>query len=372
MRWTRGAQSQADAIKTARSARAVRDEAHASEIKAKLEQGPVDVKVKAGQGGRLFGAVTVGDVAEALGEVAGEPIDKRTIILGNPIKTLGAHPVSIKLHDDVSAAVALNVIPALTLRSHPSNGRSRSGAGRSHFRAGSSPISCMSSSTGSLARPAARPGAGRWPACGGDATTPRRRDRRRRHPRRAVTRPATTQRTSTTSDWRPAVRATATSTTCRRCRRGVRRARRPPDGGRPRSACRSVRSPTLGARRHVASGDLVVAERRTATARPQDLRRGPAGGSPGADDFTGRLHRAAEPPASVASTVDAGRRPSATRRGLGGRRCSPPCEATLRVVHRRLQLRHRARVRGRRRLRGRPEASRASRWPRSRWRRWAA
>jgi len=112
IRWTRGAQSQADAIKNARSARAVRDEAHASEIKAKLEKGPVDVKVKAGQGGRLFGAVTVGDVAEALGEVTGEAIDKRTIVLGGAIKTLGAHQVSIKLHDEVSAAVALNVIPA--------------------------------------------------------------------------------------------------------------------------------------------------------------------------------------------------------------------------------------------------------------------
>ena len=112
IRWTRGAQSQADAIKSARSARAVRDEAHAAEIKAKLEKGPVDVKVKAGQGGRLFGAVTVGDVADALGEVTGESIDKRTIVLGGAIKTLGAHQVSVKLHDEVSAAVALNVIPA--------------------------------------------------------------------------------------------------------------------------------------------------------------------------------------------------------------------------------------------------------------------
>ncbi|KAA1415427.1 50S ribosomal protein L9 [Nocardioides humilatus] len=112
IRWSRGAQTEADAIKAARSARAVRDAAHATEIKAKLEQGTVDVKVKAGQGGRLFGAVTVGDVASALGEVAGESIDKRTIVLGNTIKTLGAHQVSVKLHDDVSAAVALNVIPA--------------------------------------------------------------------------------------------------------------------------------------------------------------------------------------------------------------------------------------------------------------------
>ena len=112
IRWTRGGERQAESIKQARASRAVRDETHAAEIKAKLEGTPVDVKVKAGQGGRLFGAVTVGDVATAIGEVTGESIDKRTIVLGNPIKTLGAHQVSIRLHDEVSAAVALNVIPA--------------------------------------------------------------------------------------------------------------------------------------------------------------------------------------------------------------------------------------------------------------------
>lgn len=111
IRWTRGAQAQADSIKAARSARAVRDEAHAAEIKAKLEGAPVDVKVKAGQGGRLFGAVTAADIAAALGEAAGESIDKRTIVLGNPIKSLGNHAVSVKLHDEVSVAVTLNVIP---------------------------------------------------------------------------------------------------------------------------------------------------------------------------------------------------------------------------------------------------------------------
>ncbi|HWJ80917.1 MAG TPA: 50S ribosomal protein L9 [Nocardioides sp.] len=112
IRWSRGAQTQADAIKASVKAKAVRDESHAAEIKSKLEGAPVDVKVKAGQGGRLFGAVTVADIAAALGERTGESIDKRTIVLGGPIKTLGNHAVSVKLHDEVSAAVALNVIPA--------------------------------------------------------------------------------------------------------------------------------------------------------------------------------------------------------------------------------------------------------------------
>jgi len=112
IRWTKGAQRTADSIKTARASRAVRDAEHAGQIKAKLESTPVQVKVRAGDSGRLFGAVTSADIAEALAETSGEPVDKRTILIGNPIKSLGTHEVSVKLHDEVSATVSLNIIPA--------------------------------------------------------------------------------------------------------------------------------------------------------------------------------------------------------------------------------------------------------------------
>lgn len=112
VRWTRGGEKQIEQIKAARKARAVRDDAHAEELKTKLEAAPVNLKVRAGEGGRLFGSVTVTDVAEALAEVAGEQIDKRTIVIGSPIKALGSHRVTVKLHDSTSAAVALNVVPA--------------------------------------------------------------------------------------------------------------------------------------------------------------------------------------------------------------------------------------------------------------------
>ena len=110
--WTRGGEKQVESIKAARSSRAVRDLGHAEEIKTKLEAQPVSVKVRAGAGGRLFGAVTVGEIADALAETSGEKVDKRTIVVENPIKGLGNHEVSVKLHDEVSATVALNVIPA--------------------------------------------------------------------------------------------------------------------------------------------------------------------------------------------------------------------------------------------------------------------
>ena len=112
IRWTRGGEKTIESIKAARTARAVRDEDHAKDVKAKLEANAVNVKVRSGEGGRLFGAVTTSEIADAITEVSGEKVDRRTIVVTNPIKTLGSHTVAVKLHDEVSATVALNVVPA--------------------------------------------------------------------------------------------------------------------------------------------------------------------------------------------------------------------------------------------------------------------
>ena len=112
IKWSRGGEKTIESIKTARTARAARDEDHAKEIKTKLEANAVNVKVRAGEAGRLFGAVTTTEIADAVTEVSGEKVDRRTIVVTNPIKTLGSHTVSVKLHDEVSATVALNVVPA--------------------------------------------------------------------------------------------------------------------------------------------------------------------------------------------------------------------------------------------------------------------
>jgi large subunit ribosomal protein L9 len=112
IRWTRGAEKTAESIRAARATRAVRDQDHAVQIKAKLEGEPVNIQVRAGDGGRLFGAVTTSDIAAAVAETIGEQIDKRSILVGNPIKSLGVHQVGVRLHDDVDATVSLNVIPS--------------------------------------------------------------------------------------------------------------------------------------------------------------------------------------------------------------------------------------------------------------------
>jgi large subunit ribosomal protein L9 len=110
IRWSRGGEKTIESIKSARASRAVRDQDHAGDVKAKLEASPVNVQVRAGAGGRLFGSVTVSEIAQAITETSGEQVDKRTIVVDQPIKSLGAHEVSVKLHEDVSATVSLNVV----------------------------------------------------------------------------------------------------------------------------------------------------------------------------------------------------------------------------------------------------------------------
>jgi large subunit ribosomal protein L9 len=113
IRWTRGGEKQIESIKAARGTREVRDLGKAQEIKARLESTPVEVKVRAGAEGRLFGAVTVSDIAEAINGTAAEAlVDKRKIMVGNPIKSLGSHQVTVRVHDEVEATVELEVVSA--------------------------------------------------------------------------------------------------------------------------------------------------------------------------------------------------------------------------------------------------------------------
>jgi large subunit ribosomal protein L9 len=111
IRWSKGAAKQVESIKAGRDARAVHDLEEAQQIRGRLEAEPVNVGARAGEGGRLFGAVTVSDIADALAAV-GVSVDKRRIEVGNPIKSLGAHEVAVRVHPEVIAQVRLNVVPS--------------------------------------------------------------------------------------------------------------------------------------------------------------------------------------------------------------------------------------------------------------------
>lgn len=83
----------------------------AQNLKTKLEEKELTIKVKAGEGGRLFGSVTSADIAEAL-QKSGTKIDKREIQLKDHIKELGVHTVAIKLHREVTANLKVKVVEA--------------------------------------------------------------------------------------------------------------------------------------------------------------------------------------------------------------------------------------------------------------------
>ncbi len=112
IRWTKGAEKEIASIKRAREVREIHDADHAREVKGQLEALKVTLSARAGEAGRLFGSVTVGDVADAIKASGGPDVDKRRIDIGTPIKTVGAHTVTVRLHADVSAAVGVEIVPA--------------------------------------------------------------------------------------------------------------------------------------------------------------------------------------------------------------------------------------------------------------------
>jgi large subunit ribosomal protein L9 len=109
--WTKGGEKQVEQIRRARSARDVRDLDSALEIKSQLENGKVRLAVRAGDNGRLFGSVTVGDIVDAIA-VKGVQADKRRVQVGSPIKTLGTYTVTVVVHPQVTATVTLDVVAA--------------------------------------------------------------------------------------------------------------------------------------------------------------------------------------------------------------------------------------------------------------------
>ena len=108
--WTKGAEKQVTVIKRARSAREIRDLGHANEVKGQLEGLKVSLKVRAGDGGRLFGSVTPAEIVDAVKAAGGPTLDRRRLELPGHIKALGSYPVSIRLHPEVTAKFDLNVV----------------------------------------------------------------------------------------------------------------------------------------------------------------------------------------------------------------------------------------------------------------------
>jgi large subunit ribosomal protein L9 len=108
--WTKGGEKQVAAIRGARSAREVKTLEEAQQVRATLESTKVTLRAKAGANGRLFGAVTTADVAEAVAKVGGPKVDRRKVELPQPIKSLGDYTALVRLHPEVQAKVPVSVV----------------------------------------------------------------------------------------------------------------------------------------------------------------------------------------------------------------------------------------------------------------------
>ncbi|MFF4405149.1 50S ribosomal protein L9 [Streptomyces sp. NPDC001262] len=112
IRWTKGGEQDVAQIRRARKIREIATIEQANEIKGQLEAAKVKLAVRAGEAGRLFGSVTQADIASAIKAAGGPDVDKRRVEVASPIKTLGAHQVSVRLHADVVAKLGVEVIAA--------------------------------------------------------------------------------------------------------------------------------------------------------------------------------------------------------------------------------------------------------------------
>ena len=81
----------------------------AKELAAKLNEASVSLTIKGGKDGRTFGSVSSKEIEEAIKSQLGLEIDKKKLVIAEPIKTFGNHEVKVKLHKDVTAALKVKV-----------------------------------------------------------------------------------------------------------------------------------------------------------------------------------------------------------------------------------------------------------------------
>jgi large subunit ribosomal protein L9 len=110
MKASAGASAQAASMRRARDLRDAQDRAAAEALATTLVPKVITVAARAGSEGKLFGSVTASDIAAAVEEQTKVVLDRRKIVLHEPIKTLGTHTVPVKLHADVEFPVTLDVV----------------------------------------------------------------------------------------------------------------------------------------------------------------------------------------------------------------------------------------------------------------------
>ncbi|HEX3906309.1 MAG TPA: 50S ribosomal protein L9 [Mycobacteriales bacterium] len=111
MLWSKGGESQVAALRRGRESREITNLGEAKELADQLGSLTVTLTQRAGQGGRLFGSVTAADVVDAVTAAGGPSLDRRRVELpSSHIKTVGTHPVTVRLHPEVTASMQVEVV----------------------------------------------------------------------------------------------------------------------------------------------------------------------------------------------------------------------------------------------------------------------
>ena len=110
--WSKGGEKQVESIRAARTARELATIEEAQDLKMKLENATIQLSVKAGKDGRLFGSVRPGDVADAVQAQGVGSLDKRKVEVPATIKTVGDHEATVRLREDITAVISLKVVAA--------------------------------------------------------------------------------------------------------------------------------------------------------------------------------------------------------------------------------------------------------------------
>ena len=107
---TKGVVQQATAMRRNRQVRDLRDKESAQELATRLTATPIEVKARAGEGGKLFGSVTTTDIVAAVKDRSGIELDRRKVTLAEPLKALGPAEVPVQLHAEVTATIVIEVV----------------------------------------------------------------------------------------------------------------------------------------------------------------------------------------------------------------------------------------------------------------------
>ena len=112
-KWTKGAQKQIDQITAARRRREIASVEDARVVRDTLQNAKfVSIPATVGAGGRLYGAISSADIADAVQDQLGQSIDRRKVVIPSAIKSVGDYSVTVNLHPEVKASLAVRVVEA--------------------------------------------------------------------------------------------------------------------------------------------------------------------------------------------------------------------------------------------------------------------